>query len=152
MLILVLLGLLALPLLTAIEWIGTYSAQIRIESARSAGIRQIAYDTSFQIEPVEEAVALYRAAPADDERLFWDFPSDTTLTDPGGTVIVRGRAGGRESALDRLGLGRNSTYYAKFVILRITFDDGVTLYRWVEVHPERPDDRIAITIPANASN
>jgi hypothetical protein len=150
-LILTLLGLLALPFIPRIVWIGSFSAQVRIESARTARIHQIAYGTSFQRETVEEAVALYRAAPAGDDRAFWDFPPDTTLTDPAETVVIHGRAGGQETALGRLGLVRNSTHYAKFVILQITFDDGVILYRWVEVDPSRPADPVVITIPAEAT-
>jgi hypothetical protein len=141
-LIVALIGLLLTPFFVAIEWIGEFRAQVQIDSARTAGIREIAYDTWFWREDVEESVRLYREAPIGDDRMFWDFTSDKTFRDPGHTLVVRGRAGGRG----------DSTRYAKFIILRITFDDGVTLYRWAELDATNPDRPTVITIPAEATN
>jgi hypothetical protein len=112
---------------------GRFDAAIRIRSDRPAAIRSVTWKTCFRQRDAQNAVALCMAGGS------LDF-GNHVLRPTEGVVEIEGRTGARQSPFRIL---RNEWAYERFVILKIEFEDGTTVYRWAEVSPQ---DRASVTV------
>src|SRR5262245_11837480 len=122
---------------------GLYKSRLQIQSHRAAPIKLVACDTAFRKDVIVYAVTRYNAGETGP---FWHFHDTPVRPATDSILIVEGRCAVSKSPL---GVFRNSRECERFAIVQIEFEDGVTLYRVVELDPDNPDAITQLMIPAD---
>ncbi len=131
------LAFVAYELAARIKWVGQFTTTLRIESDRHSLIRQVTWDTGARADEIQQAVEHLRAGAPEQ---VWHFRHGPVRLPDDGFVEIKGWTAGSESPFR---IVSNNQAYERFVILKIEFEDGMIVYKWVEVHPT---DRASVTV------